>query len=363
MTVLPCASTAATDDGAVEEAADSIRDLACDDLLEAAAAAALLDASPPGMMPVDSTDMAIDLPDSPGRTVPYSRPVAAVLHAAGSRRLDVSGNDLTPHQPAASPAACAAPAAVTESLSSGWLDRLLPGVAWSNDVAAAAPRHADDELQPASARESAGHALLSLAGTASATSCSSELPTAASAGPALAAPAPPAAGQAMVALSAAAALRRNNSELTPYQHTASPAARVQPAAVTESESDSDWLEHQLPAAACRSDLSAVLRCGAPLATALEAADSRSAARRRAAAVLLLSDADHETVVLSDADTELLEPSDDDSVADAAASTLNPETAAALARGSTVLDDIDDAQDAVEVRSLRDVWQRALPGEG
>ena len=50
-----------------------------------------------------------------------------------------------------------------------------------------------------------------------------------------------------------------------------------------------------------------------------------------------------------ADTELLEPSDDDSVADAAASTLSPDAAAALARGGTVLDDSDDAQDVDEFR--------------
>ena len=37
---------------------------------------------------------------------------------------------------------------------------------------------------------------------------------------------------AMLSVSAAAALRRDDSELTPYQHTASPAALVQPAAVT-----------------------------------------------------------------------------------------------------------------------------------
>ena len=79
----------------------------------------------------------------------------------------------------------------------------------------------------------------------------------------------------MDALDVAAAQRCDGSDLTPYQHTASPAARVQPAAATESDSDSDRWERQLPAAACRCDESAELRRGAQLAVA----DGRAAAAR------------------------------------------------------------------------------------
>ena len=195
VSVLPCPSAAASDHGVDDEAADGTRDVACDELLEAAAASALLDASPTATVPIVSEDMAIDS-DSHG---------------------------------------CTAAAATLQ----------------------------DDEAGPAIPAETDG--------IASAPHCA-EL--------------------TMAALSAAAALRRDDSELTPYQHTASPAACVQPAAETESESDSDWWERQLPAAACRSALSAVPRRGVQLSTtSVAAVDSRKVALRRGAAVLMLAKSD------------------------------------------------------------------------
>ena len=156
----------------------------------------------------------------------------------------------------------------------------------------------------------------------------------------------------MVALDVTAVQHRDGSDLTPYQHTASPAASVQPAAVTESETDSDWWERQLPAAACRSNDSAVLRRGAHPA----AKDSRAAAAR-AIVEQALADAGHDTVAMSDADTEPLDDSDAEPEAEAAVAHRDGAGAARGARGGSVLADHADAvQDSLCVP-----WQLRLPG--
>ena len=107
---------------------------------------------------------------------------------------------------------------------------------------------------------------------------------------------------------------RDGSELTPYQLTASPAARVQPAAATESDSDSDWWVRQLPDAACRRDDSAVLRRGAQLA--VDGQPCRCCACHRGAG-LALADAGQDNIAMSDADTEPLDDSDAEPEAEAA----------------------------------------------
>ena len=170
-----------------------------------------LDASPTVTMPIGSEGMAIHSPGShscvaapavtadddaspcdaaaivPDGTGQGRMPVTAVLHAAGTRRPDVSGSASTPYQRAASPAACAMPATVTESLSSGWLDQLLP-----KELTGAAtwPQGHDtekghDTMGPSCSRPQLSNppVELNLADTASAASCSSELPTDVSAAP------------------------------------------------------------------------------------------------------------------------------------------------------------------------------------